>query len=109
VAQRLNRRWIGIDITHLAVTLIKHRLHSAFGGAVSYTVIGEPVSLPDAEALAQQDPNQFQWRALGVCGGLLGRDFRGGDTKRPDVPSSRLVAPPIDIGRLNVVFFRISS
>src|SRR3989304_6963303 len=25
VAQKLNRRWAGIDITHLAVGLIKHR------------------------------------------------------------------------------------
>jgi site-specific DNA-methyltransferase (adenine-specific) len=31
VAHRLNRRWIGIDITHLAVSLIKHRLRDAFG------------------------------------------------------------------------------
>ena len=30
-AERLNRRWIGIDITHLAITLIRHRLHDTFG------------------------------------------------------------------------------
>ena len=29
-AERLNRRWIGIDITHIAITLIRHRLHDAF-------------------------------------------------------------------------------
>ncbi len=67
-AERLNRRWIGIDITHLAITLIKHRLHHAFGNRVAYKVIGEPVSLPDAEVLAQQDPYQFQWWALGLVG-----------------------------------------
>jgi site-specific DNA-methyltransferase (adenine-specific) len=50
VAQRLKRQWIGIDITHLAVTLIKHRLSYAFGEKVEYQVIGEPVSLPDAQA-----------------------------------------------------------
>lgn len=33
VAQRLNRQWIGIDITHLAITLIRHRLKDAFGGS----------------------------------------------------------------------------
>ena len=27
VAQRLNRNWIGIDITYLAISLMKHRLH----------------------------------------------------------------------------------
>jgi hypothetical protein len=65
-AQKLNRQWIGIDITHLAITLMKHRLHDAFGDKMSYKVIGEPVSLPDAYELAQQDPYQFQWWALGL-------------------------------------------
>ena len=61
VAEQLNRRWIGIDITHLAVTLIKSRLRDAFGDRITeeYEVIGEPVSLPDAETLAKQDPYQF--------------------------------------------------
>jgi DNA modification methylase len=65
VAQRLDREWIGIDITHLAVTLIKNRLHDAFGKRVKYKVIGEPVSIPDAQVLAKEDPYQFQWWALG--------------------------------------------
>src|SRR5215831_7752173 len=30
VAQRLNRRWIGTDITHLAIGLMKNRLADAF-------------------------------------------------------------------------------
>ena len=67
VAQRLHRRWIGIAF-HLAITLIKHRLQDAFGNQASYKVIGEPVSLPDAETLARQDPYQFQWWALGLVG-----------------------------------------
>ena len=48
VAQRLGRRWIGIDITHLAVSLIKHRLRDAFGEEIdkTYDVVGEPVDLP---------------------------------------------------------------
>jgi site-specific DNA-methyltransferase (adenine-specific) len=67
-AQKLNRCWIGIDITHLAISLIKNRLKTAFGDGIekTYSVIGEPVSLPDAEALARQDPYQFQWWALGL-------------------------------------------
>lgn len=60
VAERLKRRWIGIDITHLAITLIKHRLESAFGGKAAYRVVGEPVSVPDAAALAESDPYQFR-------------------------------------------------
>jgi site-specific DNA-methyltransferase (adenine-specific) len=78
-AQRLNRRWIGIDITHLAVTLIKHRLRDAFGDQVDYRVIGEPVSLPDAQTLAEQDPYQFQWWALGLVGARPVEQKRGSD------------------------------
>ncbi|HXI15084.1 MAG TPA: site-specific DNA-methyltransferase, partial [Chloroflexota bacterium] len=47
-AETLGRRWIGIDITHLAINLIKHRLKDQHGDKVQYRVIGEPVSLPDA-------------------------------------------------------------
>lgn len=70
VAHRLNRVWVGIDITHLAITLIKNRLRDAFGEKVAsvYEVKGEPVSLPDAQTLAKDDPHQFQWWALGRAG-----------------------------------------
>jgi DNA modification methylase len=78
-AQHLNRRWIGIDITHLAITLIKHRLRDTFGDQVAYKVIGEPVSVPDAEMLAQQDPYQFQWWALGLVGARPVEQKKGAD------------------------------
>jgi adenine specific DNA methylase Mod len=63
VAQKLNRQWIGIDVTNLAITLIRHRLKNTYGPGVedTYEVIGEPASIPDAAALAQSDPYQFQW------------------------------------------------
>ncbi len=79
VAQRLNRRWIGIDITHLAVALMKHRLHDMFGSQVQYKVKGEPVSLPDAKALAENDPYQFQWWALGLVGARPIEEKKGAD------------------------------
>jgi DNA modification methylase len=68
VAQRMKRRWIGIDITHLAVNLIKKRLRDAFGDQVTstYDVIGEPTTLEESEALAKENPMQFQWWALGL-------------------------------------------
>ena len=78
-AQKLSRRWIGIDITHLAITLIKHRLMDAFGAAATYKVIGEPVSLSDAQALAEQDPYQFQWWALGLVGARPADQKKGAD------------------------------
>lgn len=81
VSQRLNRRWIGIDVTHLAVTLIKSRLRDSYGEAVfeSFRVVGEPVSLPDAEALAASDPYQFQWWSMGLVGARPVEQKKGAD------------------------------
>ena len=67
VAERLKRRWIGIDITHLAIALIKQRLFDTFEAEGSpYEVIGEPVDVPSAEALAQQNRHEFERWALGL-------------------------------------------
>jgi DNA modification methylase len=59
-AQRLGRSWVGIDITHLAINLIRHRLQDAFGSAASFRVVGEPQTLPDARSLASEDPYGFR-------------------------------------------------
>ncbi len=67
-AHELGRHWIGIDITHLAVSLMKYRLNDMFGD-IDYDVIGEPVDLPSARALAEEDPWQFQWWALSLVKG----------------------------------------
>jgi len=78
-AQKLKRHWIGIDITHLAITLMKKRLLDAFGTGAQYKVIGEPKSLPDAAALAESDPYQFQWWALGLLGARPVEQKKGAD------------------------------
>ena len=105
-AQKLGRHWIGIDITHLAITLIKQRLKDSFGieqgvhaisgkgeksnigeaaaeyGAAikrSFHVVGEPTSEPDAVALAASDPYQFQWWALGLVGARPVEQKKGAD------------------------------
>jgi hypothetical protein len=106
-AQELGRSWIGIDITHLAITLIKQRLKDSFGiedavratpagkGETAKTaeapaeygeatkrpfrVVGEPTSVPDAAALAVSDPYQFQWWALGLVGARPVEQKKGAD------------------------------
>jgi len=80
-AQKLGRRWIGIDITHLAITLIKTRLKDSFGlvAGKDYEVQGEPVSVPDAQTLAATDPWQFQWWALGLVGARPAEQKKGAD------------------------------
>jgi len=79
VAQKLNRKWIGIDITHLAITLMKHRLRDSFEKNVEYKVIGEPADLSGAQELAQSDPYQFQWWALGLVGARPVEQKKGAD------------------------------
>lgn len=80
-AQRLGRNWIGIDITHLAIGLIKSRLRDRFGDDISksYKVIGEPTDLKGAEELAKEDPYQFQWWALGLVGARRAEEKKGAD------------------------------
>jgi site-specific DNA-methyltransferase (adenine-specific) len=65
-SEKLGRRWIGIDIAYLAVSLIKSRL--TVMGSSDYKVLGEPASADDAARLAADDPYQFQWWALGLIG-----------------------------------------
>ena len=78
-AQGLGRTWIGIDITHLAITLMRQRLKDTFGEAAAFQVIGEPTSAPDAAALAEADPYQFQWWALGLVGARPVEEKKGAD------------------------------
>jgi site-specific DNA-methyltransferase (adenine-specific) len=78
-AQKLNRSWIGIDITHMAITLMKKRLLDTFGAEAKFKVLGEPTSLPDAAALAESDQYQFQWWALGLVGARPVEQKKGAD------------------------------
>jgi len=80
-AQKLGRRWIGIDVTHLAISLIKKRLSDAHGDAIrdTYEVIGEPTSVDDAATLAASDPYQFQWWALSLVGARPAEQKKGKD------------------------------
>lgn len=78
-AQKLKRRWIGIDITHLAISLIKTRLHDSYRDLAKYEVIGEPTTVEDAAILAASDPYQFQWWAVGKAGAPPMEKKKGAD------------------------------
>jgi DNA modification methylase len=78
-AQKLNRRWIGIDITHLAIGLIKHRLYDTFGKDIAFKVVGEPTTVGAAQELAAHDPFQFEYWALGLVGARKAEHKRGAD------------------------------
>src|SRR3989440_212024 len=64
-AQRLERRWIGIDVTHLAIALQKYRLEDMFPG-IKFDVKREPEDMGAARDLAKNDRYQFQWWALSL-------------------------------------------
>ena len=64
-AQKLGRKWIGIDITHLSIALQKYRLQEMFPG-ITFKVVGEPTDYSAAKQLAQDDRYQFQWWALSL-------------------------------------------
>lgn len=64
-AQKLSRRWIGIDVTHLSIALLKYRLKEMFPD-VTFKVIGEPEDIGAARQLANDDRYQFQWWALSL-------------------------------------------
>jgi site-specific DNA-methyltransferase (adenine-specific) len=100
-AEKLGRQWIGIDITQLAITLIKKRLFDTYGYGIRFVsasspehpigdvqensdttvvrVIGEPVSPEDAAKLAEDDKFQFQWWALGLVGARPEEQKKGAD------------------------------
>jgi site-specific DNA-methyltransferase (adenine-specific) len=85
VAERLHRRWIGVDITHLAITLMKHRLQDTFRHELApYEIIGLPGDLAGAKALAEQNRHQFEWWALSLVGARPAQDKRKGADRGVD-------------------------
>lgn len=64
-AQKLGRNWIGIDITHLAISLIEKRLKDAFP-AITFEVYGTPKDFDGAKNLAERNKYEFQWWACAL-------------------------------------------
>jgi len=85
-AQTLKRRWIGIDVTHLAIGLIKTRLHDKFGESIkgTYEIHGEPTDLSGARKLAEDDKFQFEAWALSLVGARPAGQVRRGADKGID-------------------------
>ena len=79
-AQKLKRQWLGIDITHLAISLIEKRLKDAFPG-IKFDVQGTPKDLAGARALASRDKYQFQWWAVSLVNAVpFGGKKKGADS-----------------------------
>ena len=84
-AEKLGRRWIGIDVTHLAVGLIEKRMHEGYdrpgdGYVLPFEVIGVPKDKDSALRLAADKPHDFQnWFCLKVGGYPLDGGRKGAD------------------------------
>jgi site-specific DNA-methyltransferase (adenine-specific) len=78
-AQNLRRRWLGIDVTHIAIAEIERRMRKAFPD-LAFDVVGRPQDLQSARDLAARDKHQFELWALSVVeaqpwkGGRKGAD-----------------------------------
>lgn len=81
-AQKLGRRWIGIDVTYLAIDIVKKRLSRVFPNAELYREVGAPRDVVGARALAEKDrrdaTNEFQRWAVP----LIGANHAGEDPKQ---------------------------
>ena len=77
-AQKLGRQWIGIDVTHLSIALMRQRLNDMFGDTVEYETVGQPADLASAEALARQDRHQFEWWSLSLIKARPAQDKKKG-------------------------------
>ncbi len=85
VAERLGRKWTGIDITHISIALMKSRLNDTFGEDLSeYEVVGVPQDVESARALATESEHdgryQFEWWALGLVDARPSTRRRGADS-----------------------------
>jgi hypothetical protein len=78
-AEKLGRKWIGIDITQLATSLIKNRLRDTYSDKIEIVTVGEPTTPNEAYVLAEQDKYQFQWWALGLVGARPVEQKKGAD------------------------------
>ncbi|MHB1318162.1 MAG: site-specific DNA-methyltransferase, partial [Anaerolineae bacterium] len=78
-AQKLGRQWIGIDVTHLAIALMRQRLDDMFGTTAEYQVLGQPADVASAQALALADRYQFQMWALSLIKARPSQDKKGAD------------------------------
>ncbi len=67
-AQRLDRKWLGIDITYIAVDLILKRLEHTYGAPILKTidVNGIPSDLGSAQALFERSPFDFERWAVSL-------------------------------------------
>lgn len=85
VAEKLERNWVGIDITSLAINLVKHRLRNQHDiGRKQIYVDGLPTDLAEAKELFKKDPFEFEYWVLDLVNAMPAKskskeNMRGAD------------------------------
>ena len=107
-AQKLNRHWIGVDISHLAVGLIRKRLIDTYGEDIvkTFTVDGLPKDIGSARALAvaPQGRMHFQdWVIETLLGGV------SNEKKTGDGGYDGYTTLEIDKGKKEIVLIEAKS
>lgn len=79
-AQRLNRKWIGIDICAQACKVIQHRIESHFDSLWDdIEFVGMPKTIDDAKTLAEYDKFKFEKWAASLTPGMEANKKQVGD------------------------------
>jgi adenine specific DNA methylase Mod len=107
-AQKLNRPWIGVDISHLAIGLIRSRLIRTYGESMvkTFTVDGLPEDIGSARALAlaPQGRMHFQdWVIETLLGGV------SNEKKTADGGYDGYTTLEIDKGKKEIVLIEVKS
>ncbi len=102
-AQTLDRNWIGIDVTYLAIAVMRARLKDSFGLA-DVPVVGQPTEVEGARAMLHgtglEGQYQFQWWALDLVGAQpLGGVQKKGADRGIDGVISFSTGPHGEVGR----------
>ena len=70
-AERLGRKWIGIDITFIAIDLMVERMKQfSLERDKDYDVLGDPYDAHSAGKLFEQSPKEFEMWAVRKVGGV---------------------------------------
>lgn len=85
VAEKFDRNWIGIDITTLAINLIKHRLRTQFADKnIKILTDGLPKDLTGAKSLSKKDPFEFEYWVLDLVNAMPAQSKSKDNMRGPD-------------------------
>lgn len=107
-AQKTGRQWLGIDISHLSISLIELRMKQRYPELVQskeFEVIGVPKDFESARNLALRDKYQFQFWALSL---VRAQPFKGGK-KGADGGIDGLIFPEVNKGKSEKIIVSVKG